>query len=471
MIPGSALGVLIGDLVYTWMAFRLARRTGRTDITAMPLGLDTPSTFGIAFFVIRPALKDGMQWFDNDHEKAMTYAWHIGAIILIMIGAFKTICAPFGNKVRQWVPRAGLLGSLAAIALCLIAFLPLANHIATVPLVGLLSLTVILVTLVAYRPLPGNIPGALAALVVGIVLYHVSLLLEPSLGPLVGHTESFAPSGLKPAELVPTLNWELAFRPALAYLPIALPFALATIVGGIDCTESAAAAGDEYDTRTILLTEGLASVAAGLAGGVLQNTPYIGQPAYKAIGSRAAYTLATGLFVGAAGYLDFFPLLMQWLPPPAMFPILVFVGLEITAQSFRATPTRHYPALALAVLPALAALATIMVGQILGSQRPAPGRAEELSQTLRCLSNGFIVTSLLWGAAMAALLDGRMRLSAMYLAVAGVFSFFGIIHSPLLSAPIALPSDIWADLPPAARYQTPYHWRPLTASPPFSSWA
>src|ERR1700692_1456916 len=40
MIPGTALGVLLGDLVYSWMAFRLARRTGRPDVTAMPLGLD-----------------------------------------------------------------------------------------------------------------------------------------------------------------------------------------------------------------------------------------------------------------------------------------------------------------------------------------------------------------------------------------------------------------------------------------------
>ena len=46
MIPGTALGVMFGDLVYTWMARRLARRTGRTDVTAMPLGLDTPSTIG-----------------------------------------------------------------------------------------------------------------------------------------------------------------------------------------------------------------------------------------------------------------------------------------------------------------------------------------------------------------------------------------------------------------------------------------
>src|SRR5262249_6454587 len=142
MIPGSALGVLIGDLVYTWMAFRLAGRTGRSDITAMPLGLDTPSTFGVAFFVILPALKEGMDRF-GDHDKAMTYAWHIGAIVLVMIGLFKTLCAPLGNKVRHWVPRAGLLGSLAAIALCLIAFMPLVDRIATVPVVGLMALAVI----------------------------------------------------------------------------------------------------------------------------------------------------------------------------------------------------------------------------------------------------------------------------------------------------------------------------------------
>ena len=57
MIPGTALGVLVGDLVYTAMAIRLARRTGRQDVTAMPLGLDTPSTFGMAFLVLLPVLR------------------------------------------------------------------------------------------------------------------------------------------------------------------------------------------------------------------------------------------------------------------------------------------------------------------------------------------------------------------------------------------------------------------------------
>ncbi len=42
MFPGTALGVLVGDLMYTWLAVKLARRTGRSDVTAMPFGLDTP---------------------------------------------------------------------------------------------------------------------------------------------------------------------------------------------------------------------------------------------------------------------------------------------------------------------------------------------------------------------------------------------------------------------------------------------
>jgi AGZA family xanthine/uracil permease-like MFS transporter len=465
MLPGSALGVVIGDLVYTWMAFRLARRAGRTDVTAMPLGIDTPSTFAVALLILRPSLEEGKKLFPGDSMKAMEYAWHIGAVVLILMGVCKTVVAPLGNRVRQWVPRAGMLGSLLAIAICLIAFLPLVENIAAVPLVGLLALAIILVSLVAHRPLPGHMPGALAALAIGVVVYYVCYGLQTVLGPLVPEPHSTSLDLNLKAQLFPFIDWNLVWKPALEKLPIILPFAIATVVGGIDCTESAASAGDEYDTRAVLLTEGVASLIAGLCGGVLQNTPYIGQPAYKSMGSRAAYTLATALFVGAAGYLGWFPVMFDWLPAAAMFPILVYVGIEITAQSFRATPIRHYPALALAMLPALAALGQILVNKALGGRLPAKS-GEETMVTLRCLYNGFIVTSLLWGAALAALLDRKLRLGAAYLAVAGVFALFGIIHSPLPDAPITFPQEVITELDrltdklgtPVAPLQTPYHW-------------
>lgn len=468
MIPGTALGVLVGDLAYTWMAFRLARRTNRIDVTAMPLGLDTPSTFGVAFFVLLPALHEGHQLY-QDHEQAMSYAWHVGALVLVMVGVFKCVAAPVGNKVRQWVPRAGLLGSLAAVAIALIAALPLISEVARAPLVGLLTLTIILITLVAYRPLPGKIPGALAAVIIGTCLYQFLNWVGGAHGwALVPEHRSLAASVGESPSLWPILDWGAVWKPALLKLPVVLPFALATIVGGIDCTESAAAAGDEYDTRSILLTEGLASLVAGIFGGVIQNTPYIGQPAYKAMGGRAAYTLATALFVGAAGYFGWFTWLFQWLPQVAMYPILIFVGLEIMAQSFQATPAKHYPALALATLPGLAALGGILIDQVLGDRPAAPGGVE-IAQTVQCLSHGFIVTSLIWGTALAAMIDGQLKRSAYFLLLAAGCSLVGIIHSPLASQPIDFPWNVvaainqqapGADATPlaAARYQTPYHW-------------
>jgi AGZA family xanthine/uracil permease-like MFS transporter len=391
----------------------------------------------------------------------MAFAWHVGALILVAIGVFKTIVAPVGNAVRRWVPRAGLLGSLAAIALVLIAFLPLLNDVAAVPVVGLLALLVILVTLVARRPLPGKIPGALAAVVLGVAVYFLCREIGTATGwPLVPPGHGSLSTGAPPAPLSDQFWngawWEEVARFALAQLPLILPFGLATIVGGIDCTESAAAVGDEYDTTQVLMTEGLASVAAGLCGGVIQNTPYIGQPAYKAMGGRAAYTLATALFIGAAGFFGWFTHLFDWLPRPALFPILIFVGLEITAQSFHATPSQHYPALALAAMPALAYVVLIEVDAALAGRPPVSPDAAATQQTLRCLGNGFIVTSLLWAAALAALIDGRLVRSAGYLIVAAVCSLVGIIHSPLQDPQIAWPTML--DLPESARFQTPYHW-------------
>ena len=55
MFPGTAFGVLLGNLAYTWMARRLAAKSGRDDVTAMPLGLDAPTSIGMALLVLGPS--------------------------------------------------------------------------------------------------------------------------------------------------------------------------------------------------------------------------------------------------------------------------------------------------------------------------------------------------------------------------------------------------------------------------------
>jgi len=509
MVPGTAIGVLVGDLIFFWMALNLAKRTGRNDITAMPLGLDTPSTFGMVFFVLGPSFALGVQELQLTAEEAAIRTWHIGIWSIVLSGIFKSFFAFSSSWIRKVIPRAGLLGSLAAIALVLISFLPFIEAL-HFPIVGMTALSIVLVTLVAHIRLPWKIPGALAALLVSGTIYY----LMHGLGILGATVE---PMDFQPTDALLPTDWLAVFRfewltmakfqEAAQYLPIVIPFALATVIGGIDCVESAAAAGDEYNTNRIIGAEAIATMVAGLCGGVIQTTPYIGHPAYKTMGGRAGYTLATALFVGGAGVLGYFGFLYWLIPKPTVFPILVFIGLEITSQSFHATPKRHYPAVSIACIPALAAMVLIFAGDLQGKYTglsyqmqgevaamvdagqiddEAEKKLNDLTQTLRdysqgniqtppdeqghshpaeiavkmqtlqMLAGGFILTSMLWAAILAYIIDRRLYTAAMFALVCGLFSLFGVIHSPFPSGKLVVGWDV-PDIPLAAAGQGPIY--------------
>ncbi len=469
MIPGTAAGVLFGDLVYTAMAYHLARRSGRDDVTAMPLGLDTPSTFGAVLFIIGPAFQTatrrGLQ-----PDLAAQHAWFLGMSMLLASGIFKLCCAPLCGWIRNLIPRAGLLGSLTAIALVLISFLPFLD-IAAQPVAGMVALALMLATLTARWRLPRDFPGALGAVLVGCLVFYAMAWTGWGQGsPVEGPGRPWAVRASLPIPLGDWWTWfQGSWKEVFSALPIAIPLALATVVGGIDCTESAAAAGDNYPTGQIIAVEGLATVFGGVFGGVIQSTPYIGHPAYKAMGARSAYTLATALFVGAAGIFGFFDVIFLVVPKAVIFSILIFIGLEITAQSFQATPSRHYPAVALACVPALAYLAVLAVNQVLPSLgQPFEALSPEIQrwiQTVTVIAGGgtFILTSLLWATSLSHLIDGRVGSASAALLVAAVLAFFGVIHSPLAKAPIAWPGDVVEQLRQGGRLaatasQTPYHW-------------
>ena len=440
MIPGTAFGVLVGDLAYTWLAFRLARSKGNSTVTAMPLGLDTPSTIGIALTVLGPAFIT-LKSAGMPERDAALMTWYIGMATMVMIGIVKVAFSFCGGWVQKIVPQAGLLGSLAGIGLALIGMIPLLDVFA-MPIVGLVALGIVFYSLVAGIKLPWRIPGVLGAVVVGTALYYV---LGP-FGLVGGSYAGFASPELHAGLPLPTLDFVTGFLPALKYLPIAIPFGILTIVGGINTTESARVAGDEYSTRDILLTEALATLAAGVMGGVAQTTPYIGQPAYKRMGARAGYTLLTGVFIGVGGALGVLSFIIAVIPRAVLAPILVFVALDITAQSFRACPARHAAAVAFAFFPTIARLLTIklsapeiMSPAALDQLLSIPGKTLPEMLVTVAMGNGFIITAMLWGAFLAEMIDRRLLRSSIYLFVLALLSFFGIIHSAMPDGAMYLP--------------------------------
>jgi len=422
MIPGTALGVLVGDAVYTWLAVRLARRTGKEDVTAMPLGLDTPSTIGIAVVVLGPV------WLQTQ-DAVLT--WQVGMATMVCIGLVKVVFSFAGDWIRRTVPDAGLLGSLGGVGLDLLAFLPL-FHIFSAPVVGLTALGLVLYSLVSRQRMPWGVPGAFAAVAVGTALWH-------ALGPagLLGAPYHGVSCEFPVSLPSPTLGFLKGFSRALDYLPVAIPFGLLTIVGGINVTESAKLAGDDYETRDILLTEAAATLAAGLFGGVSQSTPYIGHPAYKAMGARAAYTLATGVFIGLGGCLGYVQFIVDLIPAAAVTPILLFIGLEIISQAYHECPKEQSPAVSLSFLPCVAELVRIVVtgnlhvGAAMLATLPAAMAAEAAHslKIVELLGHGFILTAMLWGAAAAHLIRRENSRSAAYLLLCAVFASFGLIHS------------------------------------------
>ena len=133
MIPGTAIGILCGNLMFTYIAYRLMKKTGRSDITAMPLGVDTVSLFGYTLGIIAPvyvATKDA------------EFAWKVGTATIILTGLIKILLSFSSAWIKRLFPQAALLGSIAGVALLLIAFLPTVTLFKS-PLVGFISLGII----------------------------------------------------------------------------------------------------------------------------------------------------------------------------------------------------------------------------------------------------------------------------------------------------------------------------------------
>jgi AGZA family xanthine/uracil permease-like MFS transporter len=458
MFPGTALGVLFGDVVYTVMAIRLAKRTGRDDVTAMPLGLDAPSTIGMALTVLGPAFLAAKARMSTDD--AALLAWQVGMATMVMMGVFKLIMSFVGDRVRRAIPEAGLLGSIGGVGIALLGTLQL-GEIYGEPVVGMMALGIIIYALVAKIKLPFKAPEVLASVVVGAGLYYVLGALGWSVHHVVKPAANF-PIGFPLPSLGFANGMPIAVRD---YLPLALPFAILTVIGGINVTESARIAGDDYNTRDILLTEAIATLIAGVCGGVSQTTPYIGHPAYKAMGGRAGYTLATGLFIGLGGILGYIAFMADALPKPALAPILVFVALDITDQSYLATPRRHAAAVTLAVFPSVAQLIQIFLSQVyngalmsaaidpVGTMKATGIQNPEFISTVGVmvlLAHGFILTAMLWGGAIAFLIDRKIGPAVATLVACAVLSLFGFIHSITATGGIYLPWNSGSTLP--------YHW-------------
>jgi hypothetical protein len=283
ILPALGLMLCLSTFYYAYLAYRLARTTGRDDVCALPSGVSVPHMFIVTFVIMLPiALKT------NDPIKgwAAGLVWVFFQSFILMIGGF---IAPF---VRRVTPRAALLGTLAGVSVTFISMRPALEMYMT-PVIGLSCFAVIMVSWFGGFKYPKGIPAGLVAIVVGMIIAWGSNLFGLNYGGLSvqGFVDAFANFGFSVP--LPAIDHIFGgFQYLGVILITAIPFGIYDLVEAMDNVESAEAAGDPYPTTRVLTADGVVSLIGCLMGNPFINAVYIGHPGWKAMGGRIGYSAA-----------------------------------------------------------------------------------------------------------------------------------------------------------------------------------
>ncbi|HXN67074.1 MAG TPA: regulator [Bradyrhizobium sp.] len=440
ILPALGLMMCLSTFYYAYLAYRLAQKTGRTDVCALPSGVSVPHMFIVTFVIMLPVtIKTG----DPMKGWSAGLVWVFFQSFILMIGGF---IAPV---IRRITPRAALLGTLAGVSVTFISMRPALEMYMT-PQIGLICFAIIMVSWFGGVKYFKGIPAGLVAIAAGMIIAWGSNLFGLGLGGLSvkGVGDAFASFGFSVP--IPAVNQVFSgFEFLGVILVTAIPFGIYDLVEAMDNVESAEAAGDEYPTTRVLTADGVVSLIGCLMGNPFINAVYIGHPGWKAMGGRIGYSAATGVMVILLSWLGIISVLLALVPVVAISPILLYIGMLIGAQAFQTTPVKHAPAIVLALTPHLAAWAKLQIDTMLGSTlnaAQAAGLAADkvgdvkaaaiaalpqqgvLYHGLEVMGGGSILAGLVLGAVGVFVIERDFAKASAFAFAGAVLTYFGFMH-------------------------------------------
>ncbi len=435
VIPGLSIGLLCGGLYYAYMAWKLSKKLGRADVTALPSGVSTPAMFVILFGVITP-----LHYAIGDPEiewAAATAACFIGGLVEFL-GGF------IGPWIKKHLPRAALLGTVAGIGFIWMATQGVFDVFGD-PVVGLPILAVAMLGVFAGYLFPKKISPFMVAIVGGIV-YALCL----------GRTHfDFTQVGFYFPNPVNTIQSLInGFAYVAPYLTVIIPVEIYNFVETMDNVESANAAGDPYNVREAQFADGICTMISSIFGGVVPNTVWLGHPGLKKSEAGAGYSWISGVVLGLAGVLGLFTVLSDLVPPAVAAITFLWCAVIMVAQAFKECKPKHYAAIGIAMVPSIAdyvftqveaAIATGSMaegGYGIWSETMASGLkgfTDEISEMLiangamwngvPAVKSGAIIIGILLASICVFMIDKKLRSAALVSLAGAVLSLFGFIHN------------------------------------------
>ena len=429
ILPALAIALPLGNLFYAFLAYRLARQTGRDDVTALPYGPSVPHYFFVTFVIMLPIVLRGGSPLE---------AWMAGLAWAFIVGVIVLLGAFVGPTIRRFTPRAAMLGTLAGISIAYISMRPVFQMF-EVPWIALPVFAIILLSWTAGVRMPGGVPGGLLAVIVGTAIGWIAYISGAWTGmDPAAVSASFEQFGIRLP--VPGTEVLSGLSEILPLLVTAIPLGIYNFTEAMNNVESASAAGDDYNLRHVLLADGGGAVVGSFLGSPFPPAVYIGHPGWKAVGGRIGYSLATGAVVAVICLFGLVGLFLAVIPIQALVPILLFIGLVIGAQAFTTTPARHAPAVVLAMLPNIAAWAQGQIDGALGAAGTSAGAvgsgplsdAGVIYDGMAIFGGGAVVAGLILGAIAVFIIDREYSRAIVYSIVGAILAVSGFIHAAQL---------------------------------------
>ncbi|MCH6258443.1 hypothetical protein MLD52_17920 [Puniceicoccaceae bacterium K14] len=434
ILPGTSVALIVGNLFYAKQAISLAKRENRNDVCALPYGLNLFTTLAFSILVMLPAqqaaLAEGLS-----KEEADLAAWQAGIIACVGSGLIEILGGLVADKLRLWIPRAALLATPAMVGLLMIAgdfFFKVMGH----PAIGFVTLGLIIATYYGRMKLRAGIPVSAAVLAIGtLIAWALYSRGDNPLVPVGG--ASSATIGLHfPIPVIGNLLQGAGYFSE--YLNVILPMGLLNLIGSLQCLESAEAAGDRYPGRPSLVMNGVGTLGAAFFGSPYPTTLYYGHPGWKAIGSRAGYSTLNAIcftFLLLTGSISY---IAQLIPIEAGMAILVWIGATIFIQAFSTVPQKHFPAVAVGMLPVVGGFTALIIRHALGGSDTlfSPDLLGQINDNRNFAITGvfasdvgYIFSSVIWAATTVAVIERNFARAAIWMLCGATMAITGLIHS------------------------------------------
>jgi adenine/guanine/hypoxanthine permease len=419
LVPGYALGFLVGSMGMTWLAVNLRKQEGREDVTAHPYGNNVPAIIAYTLAIMLPV-------YLQSHD--VMQAWQVGAAAVVWTGLIKLAASPFAGAIRRFIPVPASMTVFGAAMYSYLA-LVLLQRIFDQPLVGIVALAIVATSALARVPITSwKIPPFIAVWIIPLAV-----------GLAIGYVHP-AWQGVKPIPpfaAPPGVLRGLAM--SIPYLSVIVPMTIYHVLQDIAAVEGATTSGDNYDARSVVAWDGIATLTCGLAGSVVTPIVYALHPPYKALGGRISYSFWAPLIfllIVMSGLTLFIAPLFPW---PVLAAMLAYITVGVGHATFHRVNPKYYSAVLLGlVLPAGAVVSAAITSAVpalkLSVANPEVQAALNRSiywSSVQGLGNGFLFLVLVMAALITETIDRNFGRASIWCLVAAAFSWLGLMHSPI----------------------------------------